>query len=407
MRIHRVSKEEEPQEELLRAGYHPDDADKSTAPADWDRDDIQMCSVWNENTVRKFLGLPRDAVVYKALIPLGDLRERLVEEEDPEGGTYDWSELNSRRTNPPPIVVIRKKDKTLSIADGNHRVRYWTERGYHDAMAWVYDELITDHFRAKKEKTASISPVVKMASEVDRELEALRVKMKDFKSPKDFEAAHTQESLTDLSNHDAHRIGRAFQEDNVDSVANIKKNLSPNGYLETMRQSNPDVWSAVMNARRTIKVYRAVPPTKTQLISFFEKEKAKILHYGNRAMYQYMAVVGIKDTSRYYEFLIGEIEKINNGTTSFLLLDDNSIKIGDLVALTPSYARMHGESHIVWSWKYPMYAMVTKTVPQTDVIWDQADFNEWVYSPQSIRDQYPGGLRDFYVKNSDSQASMV
>lgn len=132
-------------------GYDPNDTKKTTAPANWNEPDIQMNSIWSEKTVREFLRLPKSAIVYKSLIPLSSLREELVEEqagglEGEEEGfetSYDWSELQSRRTNPPPIVVTRKVDGNIVINDGNHRVRFWSENGYEEAPAWVYDELLT------------------------------------------------------------------------------------------------------------------------------------------------------------------------------------------------------------------------------------------------------------------------
>ena len=138
-------------EEPHYTGYDPSDTKKTTAPVNWQEQDIQMLSPWNENKVREFLRLPKDAVVYKSLIPISNLREVLVEEdkeylkgEDEEFSTsYDWSELQSRRTNPPPIVVTRKADGNIVINDGNHRVRFWSEYGYEEAPAWVYDELLT------------------------------------------------------------------------------------------------------------------------------------------------------------------------------------------------------------------------------------------------------------------------
>jgi hypothetical protein len=53
--------------------------------------------------------------------------------------------------------------------------------------------------------------------------------------------------------------------------------------------------------------------------------------------------------------------------------EDNSIHVGDYVTLDRSYAKVHGESVLMWQQKYPTYKLVSKTVPKIDVVWGQAD----------------------------------
>lgn len=155
MKIYRIAEGEV--RDVTRIGYDPEEKTHTTAPVNWGESDIQMCAPWNENTVREFLGLPKKAVVYKSLVPINDLREELAEESEDLSGedeehmiSYDWSELRSRRTCPPPIVVTLKENGTLVINDGNHRVRFWSENGYLEAPAWVYDEKLTFYFRNKQ-----------------------------------------------------------------------------------------------------------------------------------------------------------------------------------------------------------------------------------------------------------------
>lgn len=128
-------------------GFDPNDVKKTTAPVNWQEPDIQMIAAWDENKVREFLGLPKSAIIYKSLIPISNLNEKLAEEDSgglgEEESFYDWSELQSRKSNPPPIVVTRKSDGNIVINDGNHRVRFWSEKGYEEVPAWVYDELLT------------------------------------------------------------------------------------------------------------------------------------------------------------------------------------------------------------------------------------------------------------------------
>jgi len=132
----------------FRLGLALDDPDANAPEVDWDARDIQISKPWSEAGVRKWLDLPPDAVIYKALVPLSDIDEKLVEEED--GGSeedYDWSELQSRRSSPPPIVVTRKLNGNVEPADGNHRTRFWRNSEFEEAPAWVYDEIATAHFR--------------------------------------------------------------------------------------------------------------------------------------------------------------------------------------------------------------------------------------------------------------------
>lgn len=141
---------DESDSETYMCGYDIDDPNqKDVAAVNWEEKDLQILAEWNEQTVKDFLGLPKNAIVYKSLIPLSDLNEKLAEEEDSLGGeddgfsAYDWSELRSSRTNPPPILITRTKDNKIVINDGNHRVRFWSQKGHQYAPAWVYDELLT------------------------------------------------------------------------------------------------------------------------------------------------------------------------------------------------------------------------------------------------------------------------
>ena len=58
----------------------------------------------------------------------------------PEGGGYDWSELQSRGAVPPPKVYVNAEG-TIRILDGNHRLTFWAENGVTHAPVWVIQEL--------------------------------------------------------------------------------------------------------------------------------------------------------------------------------------------------------------------------------------------------------------------------
>jgi len=231
----------------------------------------------------------------------------------------------------------------------------------------------------------------------DEDVAVLKEKAKQFETPEAYEEAHTSSNLMDLSDREKHRVERAFSEDK-DTVESISHDTSLSGYLSTIKSAVPRTYWAIVNPGKMVRIYRAIPPTKQQLLNFFIQEKAKILHYGGRASYTYMKFLGMTNTSRYYDWLNSEIVKLEYGKSSFRLTENNSIQIGDYVSLDPSYSKMHGESVLVWEQKYPTYKLISKTVPKKDVLWGQADWNEWVYSPQALRDQYPGGLSDFYNK---------
>lgn len=244
--------------------------------------------------------------------------------------------------------------------------------------------------------------IISKKENYESDLDSVKEDIKNYQSPEEFENAYTQSHLTDLSNREKHRIGRLFDEN--DSIASIV-NGNQQGYLEDIRTSVPRAYSAIMASKQSgyITVYRAVPPTTEQIISFLQSEKNKVMKYGNRVNYTYQEIMNIQDDSRqkskYYEFLSDELDNLISGKSRFENIKDNAIKIGDYVALDKSYAVMHGESLIVWGQRYPTYKIVSKRIPISDVIWGQADWNEWTYSPQSIRQEYPMGLKDIYKKH--------
>lgn len=61
------------------------------------------------------------------------------------------------------------------------------------------------------------------------------------------------------------------------------------------------------------------------------------------------------------------------------------IEAGDYVSFSKNYAASHERG-----------GLIKLEVPAKDVIWQGNDFNEWVYSPQKIRKQYPNGLKDVW-----------
>lgn len=141
MRIYRVAQEKCPQE----YGYNIT-TDKRVAPVNWDEPDVQINDVWSEETVKEFLQLPDDAVIYQTLADANDLSPSLAEE-DEVGSGYDWSELQNRRSNPPPALITRTVKDVILIHDGNHRIRFFQDRGFEYIPTWCYDEKITEWIR--------------------------------------------------------------------------------------------------------------------------------------------------------------------------------------------------------------------------------------------------------------------
>ncbi len=233
------------------------------------------------------------------------------------------------------------------------------------------------------------------------DVDNLKKRVGDYSSSEEFESAHSQDGLLDLSNYNDHRMGRVFSSETSVSVADILKDTTSHGYLSTIRESAPRTFAAMNNGRNTITVYRAVPPDKENMLKFLNDEKSKILRMGKRGRYPFMSFYGFNNTSDYYKFLDEEIQGLQTGSNkfSFKCIDDNSLKIGDYVALDRQYAVLHGESVVVGEQKWPWYVIISKTLPKKDVIWGEADWNEWAYSPQSIRSEYPNGLKDFYTKH--------
>lgn len=70
-----------------------------------------------------------------------------------------------------------------------------------------------------------------------------------------------------------------------------------------------------------------------------------------------------------------------------------NIEAGDYVSFSKDYAAGHERG-----------ATISMKVPAKDVIWQGNDFNEWVYSPESIRKQYPNGLTDIWNKANKKTA---
>lgn len=162
-----------------------------------------------------------------------------------------------------------------------------------------------------------------------------------YKSAEEFRKAVSQSHLMDLSNPEKHNIGRAFahyKDEPLTDISDVLRDKDrPGSYLSTMKYSNPVEYRAISSPGETIKIYRAVPEN------------------------------------------VGD-----------------EIRIGDYVALDKKYAQMHLDS-VLEGEQATKGKIISMEVPKKDIIWGEADFTEWAYSPRELRDKYPT-LDDIYNK---------
>ena len=213
------------------------------------------------------------------------------------------------------------------------------ELGNKSAMVQIGESLI-------KAALTQITPTGEGKVEIPKELEPLAQEAQKYKSADEFRKAVNQSHLMDLSNPEVHNWGRAFAsyaDEPLTDISQIIKNADKAGsYLSTMKYSNPVEYKAITAPGDTITIYRAIP-----------------------------------------EGVSGKI------------------RIGDYVALDKKYAQMHLDSVLQGEQK-TKGKIISLTVPKKDIVWGEADFTEWAYSPQNLRQQYPT-LTDFYNKVKLSQ----
>jgi hypothetical protein len=122
------------------------DPEGSAPSVDWSSPDLQDTSsrVTEQTILRDYVAEKDRAkvTIYAAYVPASDVpNARLVEledEEDDDGGGYDWSEFSPRGVFPPLKLKVERDGKVI-ILDGNHRTHYWGEVGFDYYPAWVID----------------------------------------------------------------------------------------------------------------------------------------------------------------------------------------------------------------------------------------------------------------------------
>ena len=128
-----------------------------------------------------------------------------------------------------------------------------------------------------------------------------------------------------------------------------------------------------------VKIYRAVPKvlSSQEKINDIEKQKKYIQKTGKippAAMDFLGSAISYFNSSKYYEILNKELEKINSEP----LVENEKVKInsGDWVTINRQYAVLHGESSL-----YGKYRILSKTVPAKTLYTDGNSIHEWGYNP--------------------------
>lgn len=196
---------------------------------------------------------------------------------------------------------------------------------------------LDDLSKTTQEAAKPIIGGIKKAIAPSKDINPLMQEARKYKSAEEFVKAHEQNGLMDLSNYEKHRFGRALDEfTGRESIKNFLNGKSELGSMDTLKYENPAVYKAISSPGDTVTVYQAVP----------------------------------KNAS-------------------------DALQIGDYVTLEKRYAQMHLNSVLEGEQK-TAGKIIEMKVPKSDVIWHGNDYNEWIYSPQKIRDQYPNGLIDIY-----------
>jgi hypothetical protein len=131
------------------------------------------------------------------------------------------------------------------------------------------------------------------------------------------------------------------------------------------------IWAAKGRPNFSLKVYRAVPSVLNQAdkIKDLYKQKAYIMKTGKTPSY----VSTYMNVSKYYDYLNGELEKLNLQPVETQKIGINP---GDWVTINRQYAVEHGQSNL-----QKRYRILTKTVKAKDLYTVGDSVHEWGYDP--------------------------
>ena len=118
-----------------------------------------------------------------------------------------------------------------------------------------------------------------------------------------------------------------------------------------------------------VKIYRAVPKviTNQEKIDDYVKRMKNIQRRGRLPH----DATNWRNTSEYYEWLSGEIEKLKTQPTE----DKTKINNGDWVTINPMYAKIHGQGNLG-----NKFRILTKTVTAKNLFSDGNSIHEWGYN---------------------------
>ncbi len=74
--------------------------------------------------------------VYQSYVPIDEVPHARTPEIE---GVYDWSEYKKSGVFPPITIVIHQNGVARKLEDGNHRAKFWTEKGFTHFPAWIVD----------------------------------------------------------------------------------------------------------------------------------------------------------------------------------------------------------------------------------------------------------------------------
>ena len=137
-----------------------------------------------------------------------------------------------------------------------------------------------------------------------------------------------------------------------------------------------------------VKIYRAVPKviTNQEKIDDYQKRMKYILKTGKLPR----DVDNWRNSSEYYDWLSGEIEKLKTQPTE----DRTKINNGDWVTINPQYAKEHGQGNLKNNFR-----VLTKTVSASQLYTDGNCIHEWGYSTEKAKPQGINEGQKFNIKS--------
>lgn len=80
-------------------------------------------------------GVDLKPVVYQAYVPIEDVpRPRMIDLDE-----YSWKDYRFDNVFPPATISLHPNGVAKKLDDGNHRVRFWQEKGFTHIPAWIVD----------------------------------------------------------------------------------------------------------------------------------------------------------------------------------------------------------------------------------------------------------------------------